>query len=83
MKETGSIKIAYRDLISGKAQKFDAQLNDRYRNIYSSTSDTVKIDSLSNIPKSYFYYDIGPDPNGKYNKLQSEYFGKKFIIRKE
>jgi len=83
MKETGSIKIAYRDLISGKAQKFDAQLNDRYRNIYSSTSDTVKIDSLSNIPKSYFYYDIGSDPSGKYNKLQSEYFGKKFIIRKE
>ncbi len=83
MKETGSIKDAYKDLLSGKAQKFDAQLNDRYRNIYSSTSDTVKIDSLSNIPKSYFYYDIGPDPNGKYNKLQSEYFEKKFIIRKE
>ena len=83
MKETGSVKEAYKDLVSGKAQKFNAQLNDRYSSIYSSTTDTVKVDSLSNIPRSFFYYDIGPDPNGKYNKLQSEFFEKKFIIRKE
>ena len=83
LKETGSIKLAYRDLLSGKAQKFNSELNERYRNIYSNTSDTIKIDSLSSIPKSFFYYDIGTDPNGKYNKLQSEYFGKKIIIKKE
>ncbi|HMS33816.1 MAG TPA: DUF6056 family protein [Ignavibacteria bacterium] len=83
MKETGSIKLAYRDLLSGKAQIFSSELNERYRNIYSGTSDTIKIDSLSSIPKSFFYYDIGSDPEGKYNKLQSEYFGKKAIIRKE
>ncbi len=83
MKETGSIKLAYRDLISGQAQKFSSELNERYRNIYSDASDTVKIDSLSSIPKSFFYYDIGSDPEGKYNRLQSEYFGKKAIIRKE
>lgn len=83
MKETGSIKLAYKDLISGNAQKFSSELNERYSNIYSATSDTIKIDSLSSIPKSFFYYDIGSDPNGKYNKLQSEYFGKKVIIRKE
>jgi len=83
MKETGSVKEAYKDLISGKAQKFNAQLNARYSSINSSKTDTVKVDSLSNIPRSFFYYDIGPDPNGKYNKLQSEFFEKKFIIRKE
>ncbi len=83
MKETGSIKEAYKDLFSGKASKFNSELNDRYKNIYSGTSDTVKIDSLSSVPKSFFYYDIGSDPDGKYNKLQSEYFGKKVIIRKE
>lgn len=83
MKETGSIKEAYKDLLSGKAQKFNSELNERYRNIYSGTSDTIKIDSLSSVPKSFFYYDIGSDPDGKYNKLQSEFFGKKFIIRKE
>ena len=82
-KEANSIKTAYRDIISGTAQKFNAQLNERYRNIYSSSSDTVKIDSIKNIPDSFFYYDIGSDPDGKYNKLQSEFFNKKFIIRKE
>ncbi len=81
LKETNSIKTAYRDLFSGKAEKFDAQLNDRYKNIYSNNSDTVKIDSLKQIPDSFFYYDIGSDPEGKYNKLQSEYFNKKFIIK--
>lgn len=83
LKETSSVKIAYKDIFSGKAGKFDSQLNERYKNIYSNNSDTVKIDSLKQIPDSFFYYDIGSDPDGKYNKLQSEYFNKKFIIVKE
>ena len=81
LRETNSIKTAYRDLFSGKAGSFNAQLNDRYKSIYSNSSDTIKIDSLKHIPDSFFYYDIGSDPEGKYNKLQSEYFNKKFIIR--
>ncbi len=81
VKEPNSIKLAFKDIISGDASKFDSQLKDRYRNIYSNNSDTCKIDSIKNIPKTFFYYDIGPDPNGKYNRLQSQFFNQKFIIR--
>ncbi|MDQ3020792.1 MAG: DUF6056 family protein [Bacteroidota bacterium] len=82
-RETNSIKVAYKDLLNGTAQLFDSELKERYRKIYSDTSDTCEVDSLTAIPKSFFYYDIGSDPDGKYNKLQSQYFDKKFIIRKK
>lgn len=82
LKETNSIKTAYRDLRNGNASLFNSELNARYDHIRTSTSDTVIIDSLTVIPESFSYFDIGEDPNDKYNKLQAEFFNKKAIIKK-
>ncbi|HMQ68598.1 MAG TPA: DUF6056 family protein [Ignavibacteria bacterium] len=82
MKETNSVKTAYKDLKNGTAVKFNSELNERYDRIRSSAEDTVTIDSLTVIPDSFSYFDIGGDPDNKYNKLQAEFFNKKAIIRK-
>ena len=82
MKEPNSVKTAYKDLKSGSVFIFNSELNARYDYIKSSTADTVIIDSLTVIPDSFSYFDIGDDPENKYNKLQAEFFNKKFIIKK-
>ena len=82
MKETNSVKTAYKDLKNGTAARFNSELNERYDKIRSSGEDTVIIDSLTVIPDSFSYFDIGDDPDNKYNKLQARFFYKKAIIKK-
>jgi len=82
MKEPNTVKTAYKDLKNGSASLFNTELYIRYDKIRSSSEDTVIIDSLTVIPDSFSYFDIGEDPNNKYNKLQAEFFDKKAIIKK-
>lgn len=82
LKDQNRIKTAYKDIINGAASVFNNELNARYEYIRSSPEDTVTIDSLTVIPDSFSYFDIGGDPGNKYNKLQAEFFDKKAIIRK-
>ena len=81
LKDQNRIKTAYKDIINGAASVFNNELNARYEYIRSSPEDTVTIDSLTVIPDSFSYFDIGGDQDNNYNKLQAEYFNKKAIIR--
>jgi hypothetical protein len=83
MFKDNNIKTAYAELAGGDAYRYNKELNDRYQFISESKSDTVVVDSISNVPKSFFLLDIFPDPELFYNKAYSMYFNKKAIyIRK-
>lgn len=74
-----NIQTAYTDLIFGVAKQYDVQIEDRNKLITGSTSDTVAVKKLKNVPRSMFYYDISEDPSVIYNQWYSKYFKKKAI----
>jgi len=82
MLKDNNIKTAYTELLGGDAYNYDKELNDRYNFILESKSDTVVVDSIKNVPKSFFLFDIFPDPDVFYNKGYAMYFNKKAIYIK-
>ena len=77
-----NITAAYSDLFTGKASEFNRTLYERYDNILKNGSDSLEIDSIKNIPKTFFFQDITKDPKRPFNIGYSSYFNKKYIVRK-
>lgn len=73
---------AYKDLFSGKASEFNREVNDRYEMISGSNSDSLQIDTIRNVPGTFFYQDITRDPKRPFNIGYRNYFRKKYIVRK-
>jgi len=78
-----NITTAYTELFNGDAAKFNNEVNERYDFIKNSSVDSVKVDSLSKSPKSFFYMDITTDPKIFYNRGYANYFNKKAIMLKK
>ena len=74
-----NIKTAYTDLMFGVAKEYDVQIMNRNKLITESSSDTIAVKKLKNVPRSMFYYDISEDPSVIYNQWYSKYFKKKAI----
>lgn len=75
-----NIKTAYSDMFSGKAYEYDKQLNERYEHIYNSSSDTVFVKSIINVPESFFQHDIYEKAETMYNEGYAKHFNKKTIL---
>jgi len=80
MFKENNIKTAYAEVVGGDAYHYNKELNDRYQFISESKSDTVVVDTISNVPKSFFLLDIFTDPELFYNKGYAMFFNKKAII---
>ncbi len=73
---------AYSDLFSGTAYKFNKEMNERYKYIEESKSDTLVLNSLENFPKTIYPFDITNDPDIIYNQWYAHHFNKKSVIVK-
>ncbi|MBK8982201.1 MAG: hypothetical protein IPM38_07730 [Ignavibacteria bacterium] len=56
MFKENNIKTAYAEVVGGDAYQYNKELNDRYQFISESKSDTVVVDTISNVPKSFFFW---------------------------
>ncbi|MEO8664736.1 MAG: DUF6056 family protein [Ignavibacteria bacterium] len=83
MKESNSVKLAYKDVFYGTASKFNSELNNRYENIYKDNSDTILVDTIKYVPDSFFFCDVTPDTKSLFNRYQATFFKKKFIKKRE
>ena len=79
---SNNIKIAYSEVISGEAKRYNQEMNDRYEKIRNSNDENIKIDKIENVPQVFFLYDISEDPNNIYNIWYKEFFGKESIVLK-
>ncbi|MCJ8165923.1 DUF6056 family protein [Pontibacter sp. E15-1] len=62
-----TIATAYIDLISGKAQAYDAALNERYTYLQNSGCDTCALAPLPAIPQSLYFMDaLDGEANSKF-----------------
>ena len=78
-----NVTTACSDLVTGKAKQFNQTMYDRYDQILSSIKDSLELDSIPNIPKSFFLQDITSNSQKPFNKGYQSYFKKKFIVIKK
>jgi len=76
-----NIQTAYTDLFGGAAYKYHTALNERYNFILQSTSDSIEVDSIKNVPKSFYSLEL-IDDNELFLKAFAQYFHKKSIVKK-
>jgi len=74
-----NIRTAYSDLFSGRAARYNQEMNQRYALLKYSSCQTCEIPVVKNIPKTIFFEEIPADTTWK-NRYFSEYFGKKLMI---
>lgn len=77
--QSAPVNTAYRDLLSGRAAAYDAELYRRYDLIESSPESIVSVPALKNRPQSLYTDDLNANPDHWWNKLMAGYFGKKAI----
>lgn len=80
--ENNNIRIAYSDLLSGRAYKYDRELRDRYKAIQNNEKDTLVIPKLTSLPKTIHFEDIRSNPKHWINQCYKSYFNQKEIILK-
>jgi hypothetical protein len=80
-----SIVTAYRDLFSGKAYKYDAEMKNRFKMINACKEKVCIVPPLLNKPKTIFNevdFSLTTDKNNWKNIEVSRYFRKEVIISK-
>ncbi|MEO8209918.1 MAG: DUF6056 family protein [bacterium] len=77
-----NIKNACIDLFGGGAYTYSNELEKRYNHILQSSSDTVEIESIKNVPKSFYSWDLIDDSSVNSDRAFANYFNKKAIIIK-
>lgn len=78
--ETNNIKVAYSDLITGKAYQYDLELKRRYQLIGDSKIDTVFVPKLRYIPATIYFDDITNDTKDWRNQCHDSYYKSKTIL---
>jgi len=78
-----NVTTAYKDLFTGKAKIFNLSVYERYDQIERSSNDSLEIDSIQNVPSSFFFQDITFDTKKPFNKGYQSYFKKNYIVRKK
>lgn len=77
-----NISTAYLDLLSGKAERHNRELNDRYAFLKTSGCQNCIVKPLSEMPKSLYIYDLTPYIEGTespVNAAMRKYFKKESI----
>ncbi|HMQ68597.1 MAG TPA: DUF6056 family protein [Ignavibacteria bacterium] len=74
-----NVKNVYADLLLGNASKYNTELNERYKMIEKSTSDSLVLGEVEMQPRTIFFTDITSDPDLEFNKMYAHYFNKKSI----
>lgn len=74
-----NIRAAFGDLITGRAQAFDAQLSERYEILRNCKGDTCLVPPITMHTASIWYTDITDSVTGQENTRHSLYFGKQAI----
>ena len=70
---------AYRDWLSGDAQRYDAAQRQRYQLLRSTAADSVALLPLPVTPVTLFYHDLAPTPGLWGNRAMADFFGKKAL----
>ena len=76
-----NIRTAYSDLFSGRAVRYNQEMNARYTYLKNSNCAVCEIPEVKNIPRTIFFEEIPADTTWK-NRYFSEYFGKKLMLMK-
>jgi hypothetical protein len=72
------------DIVSGRANKFDVEMNKRYVQM-KSPGDTIYFNAIMHPPKSLPFYEVKEDPSHWFNLCWIRYFGREgdVVILKE
>jgi hypothetical protein len=73
------IRTAWSDLASGRAARYDQEMNARYAFLKNSKCQVCPIPVVKNIPATIFFEEIPADTTWK-NRYFAEYFGKKLMV---
>jgi hypothetical protein len=74
---TGNTKTAYLDLLTGRAYRYNKEMNERFASIQKSLrehSTFCRVKPLKNIPKTIYFIDITENPDVWPNAVYREYF---------
>jgi hypothetical protein len=78
-----NISTAYVDVLSGKAKRYDEQLNERLLYVKNCKADTCLVPPLNDLPKTIFFTDIKCTTDTIdfwMNKAYSGYAGKGYVL---
>lgn len=78
-----NVSTAWLDLVSGKAKKYDSELNERANVAVRCIQDTCFTAPLTTLPKTIFFTDIKSTSDSIdlwMNQAYTSYFGKGYII---
>lgn len=76
---TNNSSLAYRDLLHGKAARYDAELTARYHYLHTSPIPGPQVPVLTDPPITLLYGDIGTDTANWGNRAYAEFFHKRII----
>ena len=79
-KEDSNVRVAYADLILGKAINYDRELKNRYKIFAATKEGTCKVEPLNKPPNTIFFDDITSDAKDWRNRSYAEYFHKDSIV---
>lgn len=77
-----NIRIAYADLLSGQAYRYNQEMEARYQLLTNSSCQICPIQAAKNRPKSIFFEEVTPDTTWE-NTYYAKYFGKKLLLVSE
>ena len=70
---------AYSDLVSGSAQQYDKEYDNRIKLLEDKNLKNVRLDKFSVLPKSLFYSDISYNKNDWQNEPLTKIYNKESI----
>lgn len=73
-----NIRTAYGDLLSGRAARYNQEMNARYQFLQNSNCQICAIPKVRNMPATIFFEELPADTTWK-NRYFSAYFGKKLM----
>ncbi|MGV3503782.1 MAG: DUF6056 family protein [Adhaeribacter sp.] len=73
------LATAWSDLASGRAARYDQEMQARYARLRASDCQVCPIPAVQNIPATIFFEEIPADTTWK-NRYFSAYFGKKLML---
>ncbi len=74
-----NISVAWRNVLSGSAARFDQQLLARYDQIKKSDESEMSVPRLTDTPNTIFFDDITSDPKDWRNTSYARFFGTQTI----
>ncbi len=78
-----NISTAYIDIVSGKAIKYNTEMNTRMQSVQHCTADTCYVPPVSDIPQTIFFTDIKCTADSVdlwMNKAYAAYMGAKYVL---